>query len=140
MSGTAPSRSFSDALWDLLEQGYGRLRGGVKVLAEDAEGSPGAAQNWLRRRNLPQGERLIALMAANPAVNDLVQQAVAKRIATTKTRRAAWRTTYDAALGAVPAAEAGGAGGLERGLAHRAGDVADTDRGRALGVDRRVAR
>lgn len=135
-----PVPAFGEALWDLLGQTYGRLRGGAKVLAEDTGASHAAAENWLRRRNLPQGESLVALMAASPAVNDLVQQAVARRIATTKTRRAAWRVSYDAALGAVGPAEGIAAGGPDGWSLDGSGARADVAGVAVLGVDRRAAR
>lgn len=140
MSGVVQATSPGEDLWAILSSVYGRLKGASKVLAADANTSPRTAENWLHRKSLPQYETLIELMAASPAVNDAVQQAVARRIATTKTRRAAWRTTYDAALHAVGAAEAGAGGGLDRravGGGRRGADTAGVD---AISVDRRATR
>lgn len=136
VSASAASRPGED-LWEVLARTYGRLRGAAKVLAEDGDASEAAAGNWLRKRNLPQYESLIALMAANPDVNDAVRRAVARRAAATDARRAAWRSSYDAALAPLPAAEGSGGGGLDRGPVDLAGGPADQDLRPGVTVDRR---
>lgn len=46
----------------ILVANYGRLKGGAKILARDAKGTPRAAENWLDGSCTPNAESLVNVM------------------------------------------------------------------------------
>ena len=71
--------TYAPLMLAFLRHRYAPARHAAKALARDAATSPRTAENWLNGHCAPSGESLLALMAANPGLEDALIAAVAAR-------------------------------------------------------------
>ena len=71
--------SVGGAICDALRAKYGELKHAPKRLAALTGTTPRTAENWLAGQCAPQSAQLIALMAADPAMEQVVMELVHAR-------------------------------------------------------------
>ena len=73
------SVTYAEAIWTVLDEGYGSQRHGPEMLARTAGVVPRTAKNWLQRKCAPRGDELVRLMAADDRVADTMLDLVLQR-------------------------------------------------------------
>ena len=70
---------YAEVMHTAIEALYAPMKGAAKILAQACDTHPNTTANWLRKRNAPNGEQLVALMAADPEIETTILDLVRAR-------------------------------------------------------------
>lgn len=72
-------QTFDETVLTVIDEQYGRVRNGAKLLAHHAKCSVSTAKHWIYGRRVPSGDNLVNLMAECDAMMIEIEKMVAER-------------------------------------------------------------